>query len=64
MMDSVLRWNNKSFVMRILGIFVWVALPFWVAAKGDPRYSASTIPATMKEGMYAVVRDDLPDLKF
>lgn len=44
--------------MRILGIFVWVALPFWVAAKGDPRYSASTIPATMKEGMYAVVRDD------
>ncbi len=41
-----------------LSIVYLLAIPFSLLAKGDPKYPVSSIPQNMKDGMYAVVRED------
>ena len=43
--------------MRLLLVF-FLAIPFTLLAKDDPKYPVSSIPQNMKDGMYAVVRED------
>ncbi len=43
--------------MRFLVAFL-LAIPITLIAKDDPKYPVSSIPQNMKDGMYAVVRED------
>lgn len=43
--------------MRFLVAFL-LAIPSTLLAKDDPKYPVSSIPQNMKDGMYAVVRED------
>ncbi len=43
--------------MRFLVAFL-LAIPVTLLAKDDPKYPVSSIPQNMKDGMYAVVRED------
>ncbi len=44
--------------MRVLLVLFFLATGVYVFGKGDPKYPVRLIPENMKEGMYAVVRDD------
>ncbi len=44
--------------MRLLILISWLVLPLLTYAKSDPKYPVSSIPQKMKDGMYAVVRED------
>jgi Domain of Unknown Function with PDB structure (DUF3857)/Transglutaminase-like superfamily len=44
--------------MKLFSVILCICAGFTVFGKGDPKYPVSLIPQNMKDGMYAVVRED------